>query len=352
MCDEPPPYINNAKKKGIETVTIWDCSLSMLHPLDDNNPNLGSKFDFSLKCIIEFANTFALLDTEADEEIKEMKQKIISKYVTKNSNERELYKQIKEGLASYRAAIDKGFTKEEATQELINIRNKLRKLSNIPNKDIKETPLDYGAESSDEEDDLFHTTFNTIKKGYRHLFKDNEDMSKDEGGMMTYIFSKPDSKFTKCLGDINSSNLKSKIKDIVYGDCTYICPALEMMKTRYFKEQKEKSNKGIPWSPIPLVIIITDGHLDDIHDFKKLIVSEKYNDIYLLIAIIGEDRSAQRAIVQYEDIQSISPKRIKVQWFKKENNPSILVSSLLQMAGINTEEANQIIMTNTNALYI
>src|SRR5436305_2315602 len=261
--NEPPPY-NIVTARGIEPTVVADCSISMKTYLDPAIPSLGTKFDLLLRLIEALSKKFALLDTEADKEFFEIEEQ------HKNKISKEKRKKAK---ANKLAEKGRGLNEEQSQEELIRIRNHLRQYSSFQQKDIKQTPLDYGAESTSDEDG-FMKRFVSQKKKIR-------DAPKDEGGIMTYTFSKK----SRCLGDINSCNLHKKLKSIKFGDRTYISPALEMMREKYLEEQLKKSNKGIPWSPKQLTIVITDGELHDGEEFEKLISSKPYEDVYLLVAI-------------------------------------------------------------------
>jgi len=297
---------------------LIDTSESMNVKIDNR-----TKLQIVLNCIVRLNSIFSSMDAELEKKIYNLEKSIKDKF--RNYSE----KKVKEMTKNELLKTGKTSNTIESINELQRIRNNLKTKS----KYIDPKHIDHKRELNNKEFDKYKW-FDKIKSLFN--FKPDDD----KHGVIAYTFSDKDNG-TKCLRNINILNINKKIEKFSFTGQTYIVPAIEMMRKRYFKEQLNKANQGIPWSPIQLVIIFTDGELNDYDELVELLSCNEFEDVYILFATINESQSSGRYLYmnQFEGIQEKYSSRIQFYPLRRSGNEvNILINKLFSMAKINMSE--------------
>jgi cobalamin biosynthesis Mg chelatase CobN len=113
----------------------------------------------------------------------------------------------------------------------------------------------------------------------------------EKGGLLTFGFANEAVE----IGDLNSSNLKSRLNEIQWGGRTYIMPAWKLALADYDEEFGDRDPAD---QPVHLVLVVTDGQADDFREFDKVIESASAKRV-IVVAIVGHGTKARETYDEY-----------------------------------------------------
>ena len=113
--------------------------------------------------------------------------------------------------------------------------------------------------------------------------------SDDMGGLLTFFFGSDSSDGI----DLNSSNFDRKLAEQApyWGGATHIMSAWEQALNEYDDEFGDKAERD---RPVHAVIILTDGELDDMDQFGKVLEGANSHRVFI-VAVFGYDEDPSNA---------------------------------------------------------
>ncbi len=132
--------------------------------------------------------------------------------------------------------------------------------------------------------------------------KEQASGSDEMGGLLTFFFG---SDSTEGI-DLNSSNFDRKVNGVTWGGATHISRAWEQALNEY---EEEFGDRPAHEQPVHTNIILTDGELDDMADFGKILQGANAHRVFL-VAIFGYDEDPQnprhtQCLKQYTEIANM-----------------------------------------------
>jgi hypothetical protein len=146
----------------------------------------------------------------------------------------------------------------------------------------------------------------------------------DAGGLMTVTFASGNG---SVLGDLNPTNVQSKLAEIEWGGSTYIMPGWNLVVENYMEEF---GDTPIIERPHLLCLCITDGEALDTDEFAQ-VLSQAKGGIYICVAILGYGEAHDRALAAYQQIASTN-NHVRVVTFGATTDADTIAQGLLSIA--------------------
>jgi hypothetical protein len=161
--------------------------------------------------------------------------------------------------------------------------------------------------------------------------------SDEMGGLLTFFFSSG----TSHGEDLNPSNFDRKVSAVQWGGGTHIMSAWEQALNEYDEEFGDKPERE---RPVHLVLIATDGELDDVDDFASKALSTAGAHRIFLVMVFGADGDGEErhsaTLSQYSKIASAQQAAdphgksyIRIVSFDSVTDPQEIAEDMIALVG-------------------